>query len=551
MNPNDPLKPAFDHHRAGRFAEAETLYRQAVARNANDPRAMHLLGTLLIQRHQPAQAVPILRSAARIAPDVPDLQFALGDALRLSGAPAEAEHAYQKSLSLRPLYPIAHNALGLALVVQGKLDAAIASWQRAIQLKSDYAEPHANLGTALAQQKKFAEAVPVLCRAVELNPKFAPAHNNLANVLDELQDFDSAIRHWRTAIELQPAYLDALVNVGRRLQLLGRNDEAIDVLTRAVTLKPDHGSARFLRGLCLLTRGDLASGFADYGFRTQTPELNIHGRSFPQPAWDGRSDLTGNTILIHAEQGIGDTIQFVRYAPLLADRGARVIVECPPDIATVLQTVRGVARVIPRTESLPSFDLHAPLLDLPRLFGTTLETIPSTLPYLAADRERTINWMTELSSVAGVGKRVGLVWSGNPKHNNDKNRSLPLRAFEPLAALSHITFISLQKGPGAAQLTDPTLNLKPIDPTPRLHDFADTAALIKQLDLVITVDTSVAHLAGALGQPVWVLLPHNPDWRWMLDRTDSPWYPTMRLFRQSVPGQWEPVIRAIAEELQS
>jgi hypothetical protein len=255
--------------------------------------------------------------------------------------------------------------------------------------------------------------------------------------------------------------------------------------------------------------------------------------------------------LIHTEQGLGDTIQFIRYAPLLAARGARVIVECPPDLADLLRTVAGVADVVPRPNPLPPFDVHAAVLDLPRLFGTTLATVPANVPYVTADPARGQKWFAKVTSSISVppGPRVGLVWSGNPKHANDRNRSIPLRAFEPLAALTHVTFFNLQKGPAAGQMSDSTLTLKLIDHTAKLHDFADTAALIAHLDLVITVDTSVAHLAGALAKPVWVLLPKVPDWRWMLDRADSPWYPTMRLFRQDAIGDWAGVVRQVKEEL--
>lgn len=551
MNPNDPLKPAIDHHRAGRLAEAETLYRQAVARNANDPRALHLLGAVLVQRRRPDLAVPLLRAAARVAPHVPDIHHALGEALRLTGAAADAEAAYQKAISLRPLFPQAHHALGLALVAQRKVEAALASWRRAIQIKPDFPDPYVNLGTLLAERKQFDEAAAALTQAITLNPNFAAAHNNLANVLDESGDPTGAIAHWQAALRIQPRYLDALVNLGRRLNLLGRHDESIDVLTRALAIQPEHASARFLRGIALLLRGDLATGFADYRYRTLAPELRLHNRTLTQPEWDGRSDLTGRHVLIHSEQGLGDAIQFVRYAPLLAERGARVSLECAAEIATLMTTVPGIGRIIPRGQPLPPVDVHAPVLDLPRLFGTTLETVPANVPYLAADPQRAARWGALLAGTSTRGSRVGLVWAGSPKHANDKNRSIPLKLFDPLADVPGRVFYSLQKGPHAAAQVrdDPAPRLRLIDHTADLHDFADTAALLAQLDLIITVDTSVAHLAGAMARPVWVLLPHHPDWRWMLGRSDSPWYPTMRLFRQPAAGDWRSVLTTVAAAL--
>ena len=389
----------------------------------------------------------------------------------------------------------------------------------------------------------------MLRRAVQLNPKFPPVHNNLANVLNELEEFDEAIRHWETAIALVPNYHDALNNLGRALQLRGEHARSLEVLERAVAVKPDDPDSRFLRGLSLLTAGDLQRGFADYHFRFSCTDLQLHGRTFAQPAWNGE-DVAGRTFLIHTEQGLGDTIQFIRYAPLLAERGARVIVECPPDLADLLRTVPGVAEVVPRPHALPPFDVHAAVLDLPRLFGTTLATVPANVPYVAADPARADRWFAELSSISTPpGPRVGLVWSGNPKHANDRNRSIPLREFEPLASLAHLNFFNLQKGPAAGQISDSTLKLKLVDHTAKLHDFADTAALMSYLDLIVTVDTSVAHLAGALGRPVWVLLPKVADWRWLLDRRDSPWYPTLRLFRQDTAADWASVVRQVKEEL--
>jgi tetratricopeptide (TPR) repeat protein len=548
MSTGDPFQLAIEHQRAGRLAEAEATCRSLLARNSNDLRAAHMLGVLLLQQRRPAEAAPLLQRAAAATTN-PDVQFVAGEASRLSGQFAAAEAAYRKSLSARALFPPAHNALGLALVQQGKVESAILAWQRAIQLKPDFAEALANLGAALAQQKKFSEAATVLRKAVQLNPKFAPAHNNLANVLNELEETDAAMAEWRAAIELAPNYFDALTNLGRALQIRGEPAAALEFLDRAVALKPDDPDARFLRGLSLLVRGDLAAGFADYAYRLKCTGFDVHGRRFAQGEWDG-GDVAFKTFLIHTEQGLGDTIQFIRYAPLLAERGARVIVECPPDLTDLLRTVRGVDDVIPRPNPLPAFDVHAGVLDLPRLFGTTLDTIPANVPYVSANESRIAAWRDVLASDP-PGKRVGLVWSGNPKHTNDRNRSIPLREFEPLADLPNLNFFSLQKGPAAGQMSDSTLRLRLIDHTARLHDFADTAAMISLLDVVITVDTSVAHLAGAMGKPTWVLLPKVPDWRWMLDRADSPWYPTVRLMRQRQAGEWAGVIDAVASALQS
>jgi tetratricopeptide (TPR) repeat protein len=547
MPPPDPLQPAIEHHRDGRFAEAEAGYRTVLQRNPNDARALHLLGTALLQSRRPKDAVTPLRRAAELVPQLAPVHFALGDALRFTGDVAGAEAAYRKCLAINPAFAPAYNGLGLALVHQQKMDSAITAWRRAVELKPDYAEGHANLGAALAQQKRLSEAASSLRQALHLNPSFAPAHNNLANVLNELEEFDAALGHWTKAVELQPKYFDAMVNLSKALHDRAKLDESLDLLERAIAVKPDDPDARFLRGLALLLKGDLARGFEDYRFRSECRDLNLHGRTFPQPAWDG-GNVAGKTILLHAEQGLGDTIQFIRYAPLLAERGARVIVESPPDLAKLLESVRGVTQVVPRSHPLPAFDIHAPILDLPRLFRTTLETIPSQVPYITPDPAHLAHWRDVLADDP-PGKRVGLVWSGNPKHTNDRRRSIPFRQFDSFADLPNITFFSLQKGPAAGQASDSTLRLRLVDHTARLTDFSQTAALISHLDLVITVDTSVAHLAGALGKPIWVLLPHVPDWRWMIDRTESPWYPSMKLFRQPSIGAWQPVIAQIKQVL--
>jgi len=531
----DPLQPAIEHQRAGRLREAEAACLGVLEHNPNDVRALHLMGTLLIQKRQPALAAAALQQAARLAPQSPDIQFVLGEALRMNGDASGAEAAYRKSVALRPLFPPAHNGLGLALVLQGKLESAVLAWQRGIQLKADYAEAHANLGAALAQLKKPSEAAPILRRAVELNPNFAPGHNNLANVLDELEETDGAVEHWQRAIALVPNYFDALVNLGKTVQRRGEHARALQLLDHAVSLRPHDPDARFLRGLALLLQGNLTDGFADYAWRMQCKELNIDPRNFSQPAWDG-SDQPGKTILLRAEQGFGDVFQFVRYARMVKQRCGQVVLECQAELAELMKTVKGIDTIAVRNQGLPPFDFHAPLLDLPRLLGTTLRSVPADVPYIAADPARVEKW-SHLLAADPPGKRVGLVWSGNPHHGNDRNRSIYLRDLQPLADVPGVTFFSLQKGAAGSQASDSTLKIKVVDHTPRLTDFSETAALLANLELIITVDTSVAHLAGALGRPIWVLLPFAPDWRWMIDRTDSPWYPTMRLFRQRQPTE--------------
>jgi tetratricopeptide (TPR) repeat protein len=547
MTVSDPLQTAFEHHRAGELEQAARIYQQLLADDPNNIRALHLFGALMIQARRPTDAIALLRHGTAIAPASPDMHFLLGDALIMAGDFAGAEAAYRQSISLQPLFPQAHNGLGLALVHQQKLEAAIESWRRSIQLKHDYAEAHANLGAALAQVEKPAEAAEVLNRAVQLNPNFAPAHNNLANVLDKLEQTDEAIPHWERALALYPDYFDALVNLGRTVQRRGQHQRAMDLLDHALRLKPSNPDARFLRGLALLVQGKLTEGFADYAWRMKCAELKIDPRNFREPEWDGSVQLD-KILLLHAEQGFGDTFQFIRYAPLVRERVGQVVLECQAELAELLRTVSGIDVIAVRNQGLPFFDMHIALLDLPRAMGTTLETIPAFVPYMSANAEKVKAW-SELLAADPPGKRVGVVWSGNPAHGNDRYRSMSLRELEPLAEVEGVTLYSLQKGAAAAQLGDSTLHIRPVDHTARLTDFTETAALLENLDLLITVDTSVAHLAGALGRPVWLMLPFAPDWRWLLDRTDSPWYPTMRLFRQTAIGQWQPVVNDIVAAL--
>ncbi len=541
------LDIAIEHHRAGRLAEAEPIYRQLLAAQPRDAHLLHLLGLLLLQEGRPTEAADPLRTAAIFAPGSYQTYVLLAQAARLTGKHAEAQAAATHAIAIRPLFAPAHNELGLALVQQGKTDDAIAAWQRAVSLKADYAEAYSNLGAALSQADRLEEGAAALQKAVELNPNHAPAHNNFASTLDALHRTDQAIAQWQRALELQPGFFDALLNLGKAVFLRGDYGDAEALLARAMAVQPGEPHVRFLRGLIHLVHGRLREGFAEYEYRTQSSHFDLKARAYLQPKWDG-GHIRGKAILLYAEQGLGDMIQFVRYAPLLAERGAEVIVESPGPLVELLRTVSGVKQVVPAGAALPPFDVHASVVSLPLLFGTTLETIPATIPYINPSPDRVDQWTDVLGRSSGT-RRVGLVWSGNPDHTNDARRSIPLHEFGPIFNVGGITCFSLQKGPAAEQIDRAGLQAALIDHTEDLNDFADTAALISQLDLVITVDTSVAHLAGAMGKPVWVLITYVPDWRWLLERTDSPWYPTMRLFRQPRMDDWPSVIQEVASEL--
>src|SRR5437899_1944533 len=377
----------------------------------------------------------------------------------------------------------------------------------------------------------------------------ASHHYNLGETYRATGKLEDAIASYRQALALKPDFAEAHKSLGIALWDQGKLDEAITCFRQALTLKPDYVHAHCSLGLALLSAGDLSRGFTEYEWRWRLKEFERQcaGLILPQPFWDSY-ELNGGTILLYAEQGFGTTIQFIRYAPLVARRGGRVIVACQPELVRLLASVAGIAQVVSEREPLPDFDLHASFLSLPRIIGTTLETIPSQCPYLSPPESSSV----KVEAPPDVRLKVGIVWAGLPIHRNDRNRSCPLSYFLKLAELPGVVLYSLQKQPMAAGLGEIVPGMRAHNLSDQIGDWADTAAAICQLDLVLTIDTAVAHLAGALGWPVWVLLPHvGVDWRWMTGREDSPWYPSMRLFRQNAPGDWPGVFARVSAELQT
>ena len=462
------------------------------------------------------------------------------------GRLGEAEAVYRRVLDQEPKNLDALNNLAVIFGQRGQIEEAVEFLQRVIAINPRHAPTHYNLGVAFEKLKRPQEAGAAYRKAVECQPAYPAAWNNLGILLAHEGRLEEAVATYQQALQYQPNHAEALTNLGNALMQLARPAEAIAACKRAVELMPNHPTAHFNLGLAMLLSGDLAHGWEEYEWRWQRDDFP--SRHLPQLLWDG-SDISGRTLLLHTEQGFGDAIQFVRYAPLLAAKGARVIVECQPELESLLRSVDGVKQVIARGKPLPYFDAHLPMLSLPRVFATTLETIPTQIPYLAPDGQRVENWRQRLAT-DGVVFRVGLTWAGKASHKNDSNRSLALEALAPLANLAGVTFYSLQKGEAASQISHAQTTLKMHDVAGDLNDFADTAALISNLDLVIPVDTAAAHLAGALGKPVWTLLPFAPDWRWLLDRDDSPWYPSMRLFRQRTAGDWPEVIERLRTALE-
>ena len=397
------------------------------------------------------------------------------------------------------------------------------------------------MAIAQVEQKKLAAATTSYQKALAIAPDAAQLHYGLGMVQQQLNDWDAAIDSYQQAVQLDPNDRKAWTNLGALRQEMGQPQAAIDCYQKILSFDPEDAIAHVNLSIVLRQLGDWQQGFAKFEWRWRCPDKTP--RNFTQPLWDG-SDLDGKTILIHAEEGYGDTIQFIRFLPQVAQRGGRAIVECPPWLIRLLGSVPGIAELIPFGSPLPEFAVHAPLLSLVHLLGATPETLPAP-PYLSAPDSASVNLE------ADDRLKVGIVWAGNPNHQSDRDRSTTLEQFRSLLALEGISFYSLQKGPRSPELEQFSQRSQIQDLSAELQDFADTAAAIEQLDLVISVDTSVAHLAGALGKPVWVLLSHNADWRWMLDRDDTPWYPTMRLFRQTQRGDWAGVFSRVAAELQT
>src|SRR5262249_19269542 len=443
----------------------------------------------------------------------------------------------RQTVALKPDDSGAHINLGHILARQDKLDEAAASYEQALRLKPDDPEAHNNLGIVLGKLNRLDEAAARFRQALGLKPDHADAHNNLGSVLEKQDKLEEATACFHQALCLKPDYPGVHNNLGIVLWKQGRFEEAVASYGQALDFQPDYPEAHWNRGLAWLTMGRLEQGWRGYEWRWKCKEFGSLP-PFQAPLWDG-SPLDGRTILIHAEQGLGDTLQFVRYMPLVEQRGGRVILHCQPPLTRLLARSPGIERLLAHGDPLPEFDVHVPLLSLPGLFGTTLESVPAEVPYVEAEPQLVEAWRERLGSYRGF--KVGIVWQGNPDHRMDRYRSTRLTQFAPLARLPGGHLFSLQKGPGVEQLAALTDPFPVTDLGSGLDDFRDTAAVLKNLDLVVSVDTSVAHLAGALGIPVWVALHFPAEWRWLMGREDSPWYPTMRLFRQTSPGQWEDV----------
>jgi tetratricopeptide (TPR) repeat protein len=528
---------------------AKAVLQGAIDAGVRDADLYFLLGNLTLLEKQYVQAVACYQEVLRLQPTHLPACLQAGNALVQERQFAPALQYYDRLLAADPVNADALGNRGVALEALGRHDDAMASYSRAIELRPAAADMHFNLGNVLARLGRDAEAVDRFDQAVRLMPQHAEALCNRGNALRMLGRYAEAVQSYDGAIAIRPDFVEAHSNRGAALGELDRHPDALASYARALALDPEHAWTHFNEGISRLLHGELRAGWEKYEWRWKTAALKDDARRFPQPQWTGSAALEGKTIFLHAEQGLGDTIQFCRYASHVAKKGATVLLAVQPSLVQLLSTLAGVHRIVASGTTLPPFDLHCPLMSLPRAFDTDLATIPATVPYLFADPVRSTAWAARLGPKRAP--RVGLLWSGSTVHKNDRNRSVPLSLLEPLLA-QPCEFFSLQKEvrPADAQLLAQLSNRgQLVSCADDLADFADTAAMIAGMDLVISVDTSVAHLAGALGKPLWLLLPFNPDWRWLRDGDATPWYPTARLFRQREQDGWQAVVDAVGAAL--
>jgi len=548
----DHAESGFAHanalYRSGRLKEAIERYRAVLARRPDHAGARINLSNALREAGDREAALAEAEAAvkASVGANRAAAETTRGAALLALQRTEEAIVAYREAIGAEPGHAAAHAGLAASLLRAERPAEALAAAESAALLAPDLVEAEFLRAMALAGLKAGPAAMAGLERTIARDPGHAKAHLNLGNLLAEEDRFTDAEACCRRAIARDPKLVEAHASLGHLLTAQGRLEEAIAACETALAVDPEFVQAHWNEGIALLLAGDYARGWEKYEARKGYERFV---RLYPDPegkVWQGEA-LDGRTILVHAEQGLGDTIQFARYLPLLAARGAKVVLACDAPLVPLMAAqpaslMSGLEAVVARGAALPAYDCWVNQMSLPHRFGTRLATIPAPQHYLAANEGRAGRFAERLAG----GRRVGLVWAGNPLHSNDRRRSMPSEALAPLFEVGGVSFVSLQVGPRAKEAAGlPGL----LDFSPEIGDFADTAALIAALDLVIAVDTSVAHCAAALGKETWIMLAHAPDWRWLTGRADSPWYPTVRLFRQPGPGAWEAVVAQVAAAL--
>jgi tetratricopeptide (TPR) repeat protein len=540
VTPDPRLGIAIELHKAGRLAEAEKLYREVLQRSPRDGNVLYLLGLVSLAANRPQRAADLLARAIRLAPDFAPAHLNLGLALAALNRSKEALAQYDQAIALAPELSDAHYNRGILLKHNGQAEAALASFDRALALQPNDPEALNNRGLTLDILKRHKEALDAFDTALTLRPGFPEALANRGNTLNWLHRADDALAAFDQALALRPDLAEPWCNRGDTLHEQHRFADALASYDRAIALQPNFAEAHYGRSLTLLMLGRYTEGFREHEWRKQRMGAPAK-RASAQPVWLGKPSLAGRTLLIEPELFLGDMIQFCRYGLLATTQGARVTLAAPQPLVALLRSLGRNITVVEENLPLGSFDYHCPLMSLPLAFGTTVETIPAPVPYLHAEPARIAAWR----HIIGMqGLKIGICWQGSASRS-DLDRSFPLTAFAPLAGLAGVRLISLQTGFGVEQLSgfpaveqfDATLNA--------IRPFVETAAMMANLDLIITTDTSIAHLAGALGRPTWIALRHVPDWRWGSAGNATKWYPTARLFRQSTRGDWSGVFDEI------
>lgn len=574
------LSAAIAHHGSGRVADAEKIYNRILETIPDHPDALHLAGVAAGQQGRRDEAIQRIEQALVINPDLVEAHNNLGNILKDAGRLDDAETHYREALARKSDYADAHGNLAILLHERGNLAAATDAYRKALEINSENdnllcrlgdacfaqgqpeeavdcyrkalavaprrADVLNNLGNAYKMLKRYDEAADSYRQAVAIEPDFAVAHSNLGATYGGCDRFDEALSCHDKAVSLAPDNIAILLNWGVTLKDAGRLDDAEAAFRQAMIQDPECAETHAYWGQLQLLQGDFQRGWANYAWRHRMAVSPIKNKRLAQPLWDG-GDIKGKTLYVFSEQGVGDTVQFVRFLPRIARTGCRVLLEAPESLTTLLQDVEGVD-VVPIGAPLPDFDCYVPLMDVPMRLNLLSENDLASPPYLRAPAGRLDAWANRIADDGAL--RVGLVWAGNPSHQNDQRRSMAADLFRPLCGLTGVRLYSLQvgrDGEAAAVLGAEAIT----DLAPDLRDYSDTAAALARLDLVVTVDTSVAHLAGAIGTRAWVLLAAAPDWRWMLERDDSPWYSDLRLIRQSDPGDWAGVIARVVEGLQA
>jgi len=541
------IEEAVALQRQGRVAEAEKIYGRILKTVPDQFETLQLLAELKMQRGKTGEAYRLMTAAVAARPQSVEARIHLGLVLRALKRPEEALASFDKALALAPADVDALGMRGDALLELGRAREALDCFDRILALVPAHPQARLNRGAALAALGRSAEALADFDAAIAGGGNHPMALYNRANALFDLGRYAEALAAYDAVVARVPQHAVAWNNRGNTLSALKRHAEAVASFERAIAAQPDYGDAHFNRSLALLASGDLARGLVEYEWRWKRSGKAQLRPNHRRPLWLGEFPLGRKTILLHAEQGLGDTIQLARYAPLLARAGATVILEVQPELKTLLSTLDGPAAVVARGEPLLPFDVHCPMGSLPLACKTDLGAVPAHIPYLRAEQDRLAKWRPRIEKAGAP--RIAIAWAGNPAHPNDRNRSIALARLQPLWQSAHT--VSLQR-----ELRDDDAEVLRREPGilhvgEELADMADAAAIVALCDLVVTVDTSIAHLAAAMGRPTWILLPFSPDWRWTLDRDASPWYPAARLFRQPQLGDWDSVIARVVRELPS